>query len=96
MKAWNNLCQPDPHAPPEFKLIYPNVTTVQGNRFQFRGGDQEPDARQLAKAVSNQNQRPRVRQARGLIECRLPSKPRVEVRRNPRIQPANVYQETCP
>ena len=23
----------------EFRAVYPNVTTVQGNRFRFRGGD---------------------------------------------------------
>ena len=40
MKAWSALCQPGQNAPEEFKLIYPNVTTVQGNRFQCRGGDQ--------------------------------------------------------
>jgi ammonium transporter len=40
IKAWADLCQPDHKAPPEFKLVYPNMTTVQGNRFLFRGGDQ--------------------------------------------------------
>lgn len=40
MKVWNELCQPSTKVPAEFKAIYPNVTTVQGNRFQFRGGDQ--------------------------------------------------------
>jgi ammonium transporter len=40
MQAWSNLCQPGPNPPsPEFKAIYPYVTTVQGNRFRFRGGD---------------------------------------------------------
>jgi hypothetical protein len=39
MHAWSELCQPTPTPPPEFKAIYPNVTTVQGNRFHFRGGD---------------------------------------------------------
>ena len=24
---------------PEFSAVYPYVTTVQGNRFRFRGGD---------------------------------------------------------
>jgi ammonium transporter len=42
MHAWSELCQPGA-APPsaEFKAVYPFVTTVQGNRFRFRGGDPE-------------------------------------------------------
>jgi ammonium transporter len=39
-EAWSNLCQAGPQPPkPEFKAVYPFVTTVQGNRFNFRGGD---------------------------------------------------------
>jgi hypothetical protein len=42
MHAWSNLCQPGQQPPtPEFKAVYPYVTTVQGNRFRFRGGDPE-------------------------------------------------------
>jgi Amt family ammonium transporter len=38
--AWSDLCQAGPKPPsPEFRAVYPNVTTVQGNRFRFRGGD---------------------------------------------------------
>jgi ammonium transporter len=38
--VWSDLCQPRPEAPsPDFKAVYPFVTTVQGNRFRFRGGD---------------------------------------------------------
>ena len=40
--AWNELCQPAQEGKPldpDFKAIYPFVTTVQGNRFRFRGGD---------------------------------------------------------
>jgi ammonium transporter len=41
-KAWSDLCQPRDAPPlPEFRAIYPYVTTVQGNRFRFRGGDPE-------------------------------------------------------
>jgi ammonium transporter len=40
MQAWSQMCQPTPNPLPEFKAIYPYVTTVQGNRFHFRGGDQ--------------------------------------------------------
>jgi ammonium transporter len=39
MHAWSTLCLPTPEPSPEFKAIYPYVTTVQGNRFRFRGGD---------------------------------------------------------
>ncbi len=37
---WSDLCQAGPKPPkPEFKAVYLFVTTVQGNRFTFRGGD---------------------------------------------------------
>jgi ammonium transporter, Amt family len=37
---WANLCQPGKEPPSkEFLLVYPHMTTVQGNRFRFRGGD---------------------------------------------------------
>jgi ammonium transporter len=40
MHAWSELCQVGPEPPtPEFRAVYPYVTTVQGNRFRFRGGD---------------------------------------------------------
>jgi hypothetical protein len=38
--AWSELCQPGEGPPSDaFKAVYPFVTTVQGNRFRFRGGD---------------------------------------------------------
>ncbi len=38
--AWSDLCQAGPKPPdPEFLAIYPFLTTVQANRFRFRGGD---------------------------------------------------------
>jgi ammonium transporter len=40
ISAWSKLCQSGPEAPtPEFLAVYPFMTTVQGNRFRFRGGD---------------------------------------------------------
>jgi ammonium transporter len=39
-RTWSDMCQPGTR-PPEFKAVFPNVTTVQGNRFTFRGGDQD-------------------------------------------------------
>ena len=45
--AWSELCQPGAEPPAaEFKAVYPYVTTVQGNRFRFRGGDPEKHPRQ--------------------------------------------------
>lgn len=42
MTSWNELCKPGQGPAPEaFKSIYPFMTTVQGNRFNFRGGDRE-------------------------------------------------------
>jgi ammonium transporter len=37
---WSQLCQPtNGETNPAFKAVYPYVTTVQGNKFRFRGGD---------------------------------------------------------
>jgi ammonium transporter len=37
---WSELCQVGTKPPePEFLAVYPFLTTVQGNRFRFRGGD---------------------------------------------------------
>ncbi len=39
-KTWSELCGAGAGAPPpEFRAVYPYMTTVQGNRFRFRGGD---------------------------------------------------------
>jgi Amt family ammonium transporter len=37
--VWSDLCQTGRPPNPDFKAIYPYMTTVQGNRFRFRGGD---------------------------------------------------------
>jgi hypothetical protein len=38
--AWSDLCQTGAKPPsPEFRAVYPFLTTVQGNRFRFRGGN---------------------------------------------------------
>jgi ammonium transporter len=40
MAVWSDLCRPGPAPPsPEFKAVYPFLTTVKGNRFDFRGGN---------------------------------------------------------
>jgi ammonium transporter len=39
LHAWSEMCQAGKPAAPAFRAVYPYVTTVQGNRFRFRGGD---------------------------------------------------------
>jgi hypothetical protein len=56
--AWSELCQPNGSCPPEFKAVYPYVTTVQGNRFQFRGGDREVMKSNLERLFQEQLKRP--------------------------------------
>ena len=56
--AWSGLCQPSAHPEPEFRAIYPFVTTVQGNRFQFRGGDQQAMKDNLQKLFEKLLKRP--------------------------------------
>jgi Amt family ammonium transporter len=42
MHAWSEMCQPGKATDPQvFKEVYANMTTVQGGRFIFRGGDPE-------------------------------------------------------
>jgi Amt family ammonium transporter len=39
-QTWSDLCRSGTHPPPpEFRAVYPYMTTVQGNRFRFRGGN---------------------------------------------------------
>jgi ammonium transporter, Amt family len=38
LRLWNSYFQAGP-PPPEFEAVYPYLTTVQNNRFRFRGGD---------------------------------------------------------
>ncbi len=38
--TWSDLCQVSAKPPTqEFRTVYPYLTTMQGNRFNFRGGD---------------------------------------------------------
>jgi ammonium transporter, Amt family len=40
--TWSDLCQAGPAPPvPEFRSVYPYLTTFKDNRFRFRGGDPE-------------------------------------------------------
>jgi len=48
IKSWSDMCKPSEGGTPEaFKSVYPFMTTVQGNRFNFRGGDREKISRDL-------------------------------------------------
>ena len=59
LHAWSDLCQPRETPPdPEFKAVYPYVTTVQGNRFRFRGGDPQAMRENLQQAVPGPLPRP--------------------------------------
>jgi Amt family ammonium transporter len=54
MGAWSALCQAGPQpAPAELRTVYPFVTTVQGNRFHFRGGDPAAMSTALARLFEN-------------------------------------------
>jgi hypothetical protein len=47
-QLWSNSAPP---SSPAFKAIYPNLTTVQGNRFRFRGGDPEQTRESLRQLL---------------------------------------------
>jgi Amt family ammonium transporter len=50
--AWSALCQAGREPPPpEFRAIYPHVTTLRGNRFRFRGGDPAALREQLERLL---------------------------------------------
>ncbi len=55
MSVWSNLCQAGDAPPaPEFTKVYRHVTTVQGNRFRFSGGDPSDVSQSLARLFENQ------------------------------------------
>jgi ammonium transporter len=56
--VWSEMCQPSAACPPEFKAVYPFVTTVQGNRFQFRGGDRDKMRDSLQRLFQDRLKRP--------------------------------------
>ena len=59
-RNWSELCQAGLSDPkPEFRSIYPYLTTVQGNRFRFRGGDASAMSKSLERLfVSHKNGHP--------------------------------------
>jgi ammonium transporter len=53
-KTWSELCQIGPAPPPtEFRAIYPYMTTMQGNRFHFRGGDRKVLSEDLRRLLQD-------------------------------------------
>jgi Amt family ammonium transporter len=55
IRAWSGLCQAGAKPPTfEFRAVYPFVTTVQGNRFRFRGGDPTLLSKNLELLFQNQ------------------------------------------
>ena len=39
--VWSDLCKPQKELSVDFLAVYPFMTTLQGNRFRFRGGKPE-------------------------------------------------------
>jgi hypothetical protein len=55
VQTWSDLCQVRDQPPsPEFRAVYPYLTTVQGNRFRFRGGDPVTIRENLLKLFQQQ------------------------------------------
>jgi len=50
MKAWSDLCQPNPDGKPDadFLAVYPHVTTIRGTTFRCRGGNPAEITKKLA------------------------------------------------
>ena len=61
-QAWSDLCQPGEGSPAkEFLAIYPHMTTLQGNRFQFRGGNPTDMSAQLEQLLRKSSKVQNVR-----------------------------------
>jgi ammonium transporter len=59
LSTWSQLCQPSEAPPdPDFKAVYPYVTTVQGNRFRLRGGDPKALSASIQKLFQNKLGKP--------------------------------------
>ena len=54
--AWKSICSNNTASSPSFKALYPNFTTVQGNRFRFRGGDSNAMREHLTTLLKSQLQ----------------------------------------
>jgi len=60
-RVWSDLCQANGSPPSEMKAVYPHMTTVQGNRFRFSGGDPNVMPVQLEKLLSSRLSGQKVR-----------------------------------
>ena len=59
--TWSELCQAGAQPPAsEFRTVYPYMTTVQKNRFQFRGGDPSVMRDNLHRLLQSRLQEARV------------------------------------
>lgn len=60
--TWSALCKPSQGPPSQdFQVVYPYLTTVQGNRFRFRGGDPQQMRASLEKLLRSQMGNPGLR-----------------------------------
>jgi Amt family ammonium transporter len=51
-EIWSDLCQPSEREPlPDFRVVYPHMTTLQGKIFTFRDGDPESIRDALARLL---------------------------------------------
>ncbi len=58
-RTWSELCGAGTLAPPaEFRAVYPYMTTMQGNRFRFRGGDPKVLSENLRALLQNRVKAP--------------------------------------
>jgi ammonium transporter len=87
IEAWSALCQTGARPPsPEFLAVYPYVTTVQGNRFRFRGGDPQRMREDLVRLFE--------RAVGGKVQAYVDadsSRPRVDVVRAEREPAGSAY-----
>jgi ammonium transporter len=57
--TWSELCGAGAAPPPaEFRAVYPYMTTVQGNRFRFRGGDPQALSENLRQVLQSRVKAP--------------------------------------
>lgn len=61
-RVWSDLCQVGEQSPSDdFRAVYPYMTTVQGNRFRFRGGDPNGIRTSLERLLQKRTQGQAVR-----------------------------------
>lgn len=61
IRTWSDLCQVGAEPPvPEFRAVYPFLTTVKGNRFRFRGGQPVEITDRLQQLFQNRLGKPAI------------------------------------